>query len=87
MSDRVSEHHVLHPLDDYTVVVGQCVITREVVAPTLSNHWVGAHHHRCEIHDLWVIWPQHRRQINFAEGLQAHIPGQLDRDQTLGIVP
>lgn len=81
------EANVQHPLDDYTVIVGQCVITREVVCPERSNHWVGASIHICDQHNLWVVWPDHLRQINSPKGPQAHIPGALDRNETLGMIP
>ena len=87
MWDKVNEPNTLRPLDDYTVMVGECVITRETVAPSLSNHWVGASIHICDQHNLWVIWPVHQRQINFTQGPQAHISGGMDQNETLGLIP
>ena len=87
MSDQVNEHNALYPLDDYTLVIGQCAITREVVSPLYSNHWVGASIHICAKHNLWVVWPSHLTQINKPQGIQAHIAGALDRNETLGLIP
>ena len=87
MRDQTSEPNVLHPLDDFTVVIGQCEITREVVSPYYSNLWVGANMNTCPQLNLWVVWPSHLTQINKPHGIQARIVGALDRDETLGLIP
>ena len=86
-SDKIIEVNVLHPLDDYTVVIGECVVTREVVSRTLCNRWVHTSMHICPQHNMWIIWPQHIRQINQPQGPQAIHPMMFDRNETLWLIP